>query len=336
MPAKHSDRLAGEKLLALYTYLMLKGETRTSLAELANILNCSKQTVLRLLAQIEAAGYGKLEEPMRIGKEHFYRMSKFSVPNLDVGISDLAQLAMCRNILLSVLPKDMLSIFDLRKPGKDKTDNQELAKKTEFYTFLHKGVIDYKPFEEIFKKFVNAIRTQLACEVTYRKSPLAEPRTFLFAPVRIISYHETISIRGFELEAKTPHKALYTNPANLYLQRVQKIKTLKSTCSNLPAIEPHNENAFGIMPGKLFRVRLSFSPAAAPYVFDRQWSAWEEKEMQPDGSLILSMDVKSVSEIISWLLSFGPEVKVLDPAWLKHEILESVKKVVLNYQDEQL
>ena len=68
MPAKASDKTPGEKLLALYTLLLMQDGRAISLTSLADALHCSKQTILRLLSQLEASGYGKLAEPERRGK----------------------------------------------------------------------------------------------------------------------------------------------------------------------------------------------------------------------------------------------------------------------------
>ncbi|MBQ4567226.1 MAG: helix-turn-helix domain-containing protein [Desulfovibrio sp.] len=95
----------GEKLLALYTLLMLRGQNPISLSELARILHCSKQTVLRYLDQLEASGYGKLEEPIVRGREHLYRMAPIAQPHLALGVRELSQLTLCRKMLLPSCPR---------------------------------------------------------------------------------------------------------------------------------------------------------------------------------------------------------------------------------------
>ena len=57
MPAKRDlYKSYGEKLISLFVRLLFSGE-RHSLTELAKTLNCSKQTVLRLIDNIRKA-YG--------------------------------------------------------------------------------------------------------------------------------------------------------------------------------------------------------------------------------------------------------------------------------------
>ena len=52
MPKKRDyDRTYGQKLITLYTRLMFSGQ-RHSLTQLAMLLDCSKQTVLRLVDEI--------------------------------------------------------------------------------------------------------------------------------------------------------------------------------------------------------------------------------------------------------------------------------------------
>ncbi|MBQ7585529.1 MAG: HTH domain-containing protein, partial [Desulfovibrionaceae bacterium] len=59
MPYKKSESKPGEKLLTLYTLLLVEYPNLISLGELAQKLNCSKQTILRLIDQLESSNYCK-------------------------------------------------------------------------------------------------------------------------------------------------------------------------------------------------------------------------------------------------------------------------------------
>lgn len=324
MPPKISDKTPGEKLLALYTLLMLQGERLISLAGIANSLGCSKQTVLRLLTQLEASGYGKLEQPVRKGKEYFYRLTKTDERILDLGPGELRQLALCRNLLMRLLPdqsRESMGIFcDSESAGLSPVG------------IMYKGYIDYSPFEAQYSNLLKAIQKRLICKISYQKSIFTSPRDIWFAPVRLISYHETLSVVGWEVTQKGKVRRLYSNWLWLYLHRCKSAKLTTRSSVELPDIDLMTEDKaeFGVMNGEIFTVVLLFNENTANYIHDRQWSSDQQITITDDRHLLLKMEVRSKPEIISWVLGFGPDVRVLEPSWLKEEILRKSSEVINN------
>ena len=86
--------------------------------------------------------------------------------------------------------------------------------------------------------------------------------------------------------------------------------------------DPHEvvSEAFGIISGPLTDVRLHFRKAAAPYIRERTWHRSQQVDDAPDGGVILSMRVGRSYELLSWILSFGPDVRVDAPEDLAEQI----------------
>lgn len=308
MPAKLSDSTPGEKLLSLHTLLMLQGERWISLATLAEALKCSRQTVLRLLDQLEASGFGKLDAPQVKGREHFYRLASAKAGLLELGPTELSRLALCRNHLIRFLPGG-------KEPGADGVG------------VLYKGYIDYSRCEEQYRTLVHAIRERLVCRVEYRRSIFAEPREFCLAPLKIFSYHESLAAAGWEVTDEGD--CIYDNWLWLYLQRFISVQLTRRHFGDLPEIrlEPDSGPEFGVMQGDSFHVRLLFNSRAANYVHDRTWAADQVLTRTEKGELLLEMTARSRAEMISWVLSFGPNVRVMDPDWLRQAIKEDALKI---------
>lgn len=327
MPVKISDRTPGEKLLALYTLLMLQGDQAISLSDLASSLMCSKQTVLRLLNQLEASGYGKLEEPVRRGRQDFYRLAKSAESIINVGARELAQLALCRNFLLHLLPAG--SSFPLnRDSAKDQGGGDSPA------SIMYKGYIDYAPFENQYNLLLQATQKKLVCRVNYRKSIFSPPREFFFAPMRLVSYHETISFLGWEVTARGAVKKLYDNWLWLYLQRCLSVVSSKRSSAGLEGIEIQSgkDAEFGIMDREEFKVKLLFNAKTANYIQDRHWAVDQKISLTREKGLILEMTARSKPEVLSWVLSFGANVKVLEPDWLRVQLVSSAKNIIATNQ----
>lgn len=311
MPPKTSDRTAGEKLLSLYTLLLLQADRPISLSSLAKALVCSKQTVLRLLAQLEASGYGKLEEPIRKGREHFYRLAQTRAGLLNLGARELSLLALCRNVLLNLLPRNGF-LAESGQKGDGLRDSE--------LNIFYKGYVDYAPYEEQYDKIQQAIKKRIVCQVSYRKSIFQPVREFCFAPMRIFIYRETLSVAGWEVNMEGPAESLYSNWLWLYIQRLCSVKLTHRSSARLPDIDLQNNAGFGLMEGEPFQVRLRFSASAANYVRDRQWAADQNMIITDDRALILEMTARNTPEILAWILSFGTSVTVLEPEWLKEEV----------------
>lgn len=325
MPAKISQRTPGEKLLALYTFFIFKGRRYSTLSELAENLSCSKQTVLRLLSQLEASGYGKLEPPVRRGRQDCYRMAPAPERELDLGVGELARLAACRNILVSVLPNSIGKLLTEESSGDDGVG-----------TVYTKGRIDYEPFQELYALLTRALRQKRVCLVSYRKSPALPPREIAFAPTRLVTYHETISFVGWEVEDDDPVRAKFLKPLTLHLQRCLAVSLTGRESGNLSqtdAAREDNRGAFGFMRGDPFEVTVLFEAPAVAYVHDRKWSEDQKIKLRDDGRLELTVTARSKPEIVSWILSFGARARALSPQWLRDEIREQARLLSESYAD---
>ena len=67
-------------------------------------------------------------------------------------------------------------------------------------------------------------------------------------------------------------------------------------------------------------VSLRFSSAVAGRVQETRWHPSQVVEVEPGGSLAWRATVAGVVEIRSWILGWGADVEVLEPADLRAEI----------------
>lgn len=68
------------------------------------------------------------------------------------------------------------------------------------------------------------------------------------------------------------------------------------------------------------KVRLRFASSAAKYVREKIWHPSQHLKSNPDGSVVLEMSLRSLIEVRRWVLSWGSECEVLEPAELKADI----------------
>ena len=68
------------------------------------------------------------------------------------------------------------------------------------------------------------------------------------------------------------------------------------------------------------RVRVRFSKKVAPYIKERVWHQSQRLIDEQDGSVIMEMTVSHLLELKKWLLSWGRQALVLEPAELALEM----------------
>lgn len=90
--------------------------------------------------------------------------------------------------------------------------------------------------------------------------------------------------------------------------------------------ETYARQAFGITGGeKPIRVRLLFASKLAVYITERQWHPTQEFRTHADGRIEMRMETTGRKELIRWVLSWMPDVKVLAPKSLHGRIVEKLR-----------
>ncbi len=79
-------------------------------------------------------------------------------------------------------------------------------------------------------------------------------------------------------------------------------------------------------------VRIRFSKEVAPYIKERSWHDSQQITDEEDGSLILELTVSHLFELKKWLLSWGSQAQVLEPAELVGEMAAEVRAMLGHYQ----
>jgi len=98
--------------------------------------------------------------------------------------------------------------------------------------------------------------------------------------------------------------------------------------------EEYLATSWGIMvrPHKdVSQVVLRFAAAAAPHVRERRWHPSQDLEATPDGGCLLRVCVSEPIEMQPWIRSWGAQVEVLEPDWLRDRIAADVRRAAEQY-----
>jgi predicted DNA-binding transcriptional regulator YafY len=98
-------------------------------------------------------------------------------------------------------------------------------------------------------------------------------------------------------------------------------------------LEAHLNSGWRIMAGEeQTEVALRFSPAIASRVRERQWHPSQQLAETEDGGCVLRVFVAQPREMQPWIRSWGAEVEVLAPSWLRAKIAGELKRAVAQYE----
>jgi predicted DNA-binding transcriptional regulator YafY len=159
------------------------------------------------------------------------------------------------------------------------------------------------------------------------------------------------SQKGERSERRVDPYHLWSRESGLYLfawcHRRQAVRTFLvsridearvSDCAIEPRpevrIDEYIREHFRIMDeGSPEDVRIRFSPEAALYIEGRVWHPSQGLERLPDGGVVLTMHVDGLTEVASWVLSFGPRAQVLAPARLVELVQQQLRAALAGYAE---
>ena len=106
------------------------------------------------------------------------------------------------------------------------------------------------------------------------------------------------------------------------------------------SLEEWQKSAFGAWHGGndsgAHLIRIHFSRDSARYVQEGFWHHSQQFEPQADGAVILSMQVSDHTPVVKWILSFGPNARVLEPSSLIHEITKNLQTMMHQYSTDHV
>jgi len=329
---KNPDGSYGQKLVALFAKLLFTGE-RYSLSQLANMLQCSKQTVLRLIDDITLS-YDVVIRDEIVGNRKYVWLERTHEiePTALLSASELRTLQMCQAFTQHLLGKRSYqeAARAVEKSCHHLPPREEPGES--IFGMVHGGTIDYSGYEEILNTLLEGMESRRVCAVGYRRLNGDEVKHFHLKPLKIFAHHATVYVHG--RLAKSPGKPYKTPQYDpfLALQRFESVE-LTDTPFRRPAnydFDKAVNSGFGIWANKRFRVVMDLTGWAAALARERIWSTDQVIEPLKDKTR-LSFWSTSEPEVLALTLSFGAEARLIEPEGLVGEIKSVVEAMSKSY-----
>lgn len=297
------------------------------------MLNCSKQTVLRLVDDIRRS-YGVEIEEFLEGKRKYYRIKRLSsvTPSLDMTENELNALYMCKTFSEHLMGRDLFKeATQALEKNHDCISEDKLSPSQHFASF-RSGSIDYTPYQDSIRTLIEAMDDRKICKISYQSITANRAKTFYIKPLKIFSHKDSVYLHAHL--ARTPGKP-YSKPDFNPLLAIHRIKSVIVTDrlftfpKNYDFDKAFKQN-FGVIKEDAFEVQVEFTGWAAKYVSERIWSP-DQRVIQKNGKTILTFSASSEQELISWVLAFGEEAKLVRPVSLVGDTKNRIKEMVKNY-----
>lgn len=337
MPEKRNiHRSYGEKLISLFARLLFSRESH-SLTELARMLNCSKQTVLRLVEDIQKAYLVNIEESFK-GNRKYFRMQRPRIPPpVNLTEKELNVLHMCRAFSEQLLGRKLFEEATRALLKSQAFSPQEKTLSSHHFASFRPGSIDYTPHQDAIRTLIEAMEEKRICKLSYQSISAKRAKTFYIRPLKIFSHHDTLYLHA--RLARKPGKP-YREPDFDPLLAIHRIKKAEITDRLFQFPEDYdfektfNQN-FGIIKKESFEVVVEFSGFAARYVPERIWSPDQQVIKKKGGNVKLTFTASSKPELTAWVLSFGDEAKLIKPNWLVDEVRQTVERMQKGYSESR-
>ena len=170
---------------------------------------------------------------------------------------------------------------------------------------------------EIFDALAKATAHRRQIELAYRKPGSRE------AELRVVDPYHLANINGEwylfawdhgrkDIRTFVPARVQSVKPTGKSFERPQKF-----------SLDQRLRDSFGVHSGEgEYEIVLRFKARVADYVREKKWHDSQQLRELKDGGVELRLRLSGLAEIERWILSWGGDVKVLNP----RELVESVKQ----------
>ena len=300
-----------------------EGATRQAIAE---FLNTGLKTVSRLIDTMHELGLPVFDEKEPLEKEkrwkleenYILKLPNVYVPDLSLSYSELISLYLLKsesNILHGTEIDDHIttafSKLNLFVPVETR---EHLKKIKQIFISKEESAKYYSGKEGLVNIVVESIINQTCCKITYHSPDTDQLNDYEVCPLHIFQNEgELFFFAGDKNENRIK---------TIAMDRIRKILTSNDVFEYPEDFSPFEKlnTTFDLLPDDPMPVKVWFSDNIAEYIKERHWSEDQNIQKNDDGSITLAMTTPGWRDVKSWVMSYGIDAKLLEPAEMKEEI----------------
>jgi predicted DNA-binding transcriptional regulator YafY len=257
---------------------------------------------------------------------HIYYSEKFSIKNVPIDEEDVALLRQAIEILKKATDLNIIKDIDDLVTKLENKVHTNVPNKTTMIAFEeHTQALGQEHLDNLF----NAVLNKSVVKITYQ--PFGkEIREWIIHPYMLKEYRNRWYIIGKQSKGNLA--------LSIALDRIRKISNCTEAFEENDLFDPNTyfNDVIGVTfpeDKKLERIVIKVRPASADYILTKPIHKSQEVIKQyADGSLKVALSLYINFELKSHLLSYGPNIEVLEPNILRASIRDLYQQGEKLYQ----
>lgn len=293
--------------------------------ELANILEINPRNIIEYVKELQVAGYDIVSVKGRFGG---YHLNKNNVlPSLSLTKDEINLLKESCSFLEN--QQDFLHYNDyVNVLGKILSSSEFPTTSNNILTIIERYPLAM-PKEELLERhniFSMAMDKNKKCRIEYLSSHNTV-KTHILHPYKVFVYNGSWFVLAWN---ETVHDFGYFK-----LNRIQRVEIVDEKFDKL---KTYNEtlylDEFGMKQnGKYYHIKLELRDLYT-VICERVYGKNQVITKVDDHTTILECDMQNKRMILTFVLSFGGKAKVIEPDWLKEDILKEATSIIEKQMNE--
>lgn len=200
------------------------------------------------------------------------------------------------------------------------------ASEFEESVFFYKDIKsnDLSDEKEKIKEIINAYIEKKKIKINYYSLSSNETKERIVHPYSVVTYKGANYMVAF---CEKRNKFL-----DFKVSRIDSMEILNEKYNNDKgfSLKDYMEGSIGIYKGESVSVKLKITHPMSRIVSEKKWVDNQKISWIDEKAIHFEAEVKGKTELISWILSMGQNVEVLEPIELKEEIKSIAKNIVNN------
>lgn len=299
--------------------------TGVTIHELARQVSVTTRTIRRDLQALQEAGFAVFDE----GEENETKRWKlqaqpFKTLQDGLSVSDVASLYLSRALVEAMPGWPLAAELSEAFAKIEKSLNERMR---EFLGTLPQvlsakagpGGAKEGELVDVTRRLLDATRSRRIVSMRYFSASKNRSKQYEVHPYRL-----ALATGGVYLIAWVP---AYNEFRTFAAGRIERLTVEEETFRRSHEL-PENlfSQSMGVFWGDPERIALEFDAAVAPFVRGRVWHESQQVTELVDGRLQVVLDVSNDWALRSWILGFGANVRVLEPAHLVESIGDELRR----------
>lgn len=298
-----------------------------TLDEIAEELGRPRRAIERMKAFFQKYYSDELEEVSHpTERKKYWRLKPCSMGLIKLTDEDIAKLESIKDLIKNDIEKRQFSriIRKLVAINSNKTHKTDIDVLLESQGYAVRQRVKENIEPEIFEKIYLAIKAGCKINMSYTLSN-GEKYQVKMSPygIKIGDFHYLIGLEHY----KNPKVKTYK------MSRINWIRVLDEEDAELDEkfnLQEFCKKSFGIYTSELEDIEIKFSKEVKNDVINYEFHPTQIFEEQEDGSIILKFKASGYFEIITELLKWRDNIKVIAPKKLKEDYVQTIKDMYKN------